>query len=101
MKLSLNSSGAGVYNLMRSCGYFFKGKKGVELVFSRQIGNSGSGYPRFHAYVKVSRETSKTEINLHLDQKKPVYKSSAHGAEYEGELVEKEALRIKSIFSGR
>ena len=37
-------------------------------------------------------------INLHLDQKRPVYRgTSAHGGEYEGEVVEQEAARIISI----
>ena len=86
------------YNLMRKCGYHSEGidKKTGQTVFARRLGVGD--YPRFHAY--VSRE--KQEINLHLDQKKPVYKSQpAHAAEYEGELVEKEAERIKKIFRGR
>ena len=42
-----------------------------------------------------SRETS---LNLHLDQKKPVYRGTvAHSGEYEGEIVAKEIARIKNI----
>jgi len=88
-----------IYNLMRQCGYRFerKDEKTGELVFSRQTeGASASGYPRFHVYVReVPHETI---FNLHLDQKKPIYKGSpAHAAEYEGEIVEREVERIKRI----
>ena len=96
MKITLSIKG-NIYNLMRQAGYYFEKQEGEELVFPRPLTASGSGYPRFHAY--VSRETP--EINLHLDQKKPIYKGSpAHAAEYEGELIEKEAQRIKKIVEG-
>ncbi|MBI2624748.1 MAG: hypothetical protein HYW70_00165 [Candidatus Nealsonbacteria bacterium] len=56
-------------------------------------------YPRFHAYIKQAG--GKLIINLHLDQKKPIYKGvSAHSGEYVGELVEKEAERIKNARIG-
>ncbi len=102
MKLALRIK-ENIYNFMRQCGYYFEGPAASdaarankeELVFSRPIGSSKSGYPRFHAY--VSRETPPT-ISLHLDQKKPIYKGApAHSAEYEGKTVEKEAERIKKI----
>jgi hypothetical protein len=81
---------------MRGLGYFFEREQDNEFVFSRIIGSSKSGYPRFHAYVRVERLPRETAINLHLDQKKPVYQGApAHSAEYEGELVEGEAARIK------
>ena len=39
-------------------------------------------------------------FNLHLDQKRPGYVGfSRHNAEYDGEVVEKEALRLKSLLS--
>ena len=97
MKLSLEFSG-NVYNLMRQLGYHphETGEAG-EPSFARRLGSSD--YPRFHIYIKtdnVKRET--LEINLHLDQKKPIYKGvSAHSGEYDGELVEREAERIKQI----
>ena len=104
MRLILRSKG-NIYNLMRQAGYYFErpasaeataGKEeNKELVFIRPLGSPASGYPRFHIYIKVSRATV---INLHLDQKKPIYKGTpAHAAEYEGEVVEKEAERIKKI----
>ena len=37
-------------------------------------------------------------FNLHLDQKKPTYEGHvAHSGEYDGELVEEEAERIRRI----
>ncbi|MFH1841272.1 MAG: hypothetical protein ABH800_00630 [Candidatus Nealsonbacteria bacterium] len=86
------------HSLMRRCGYVFDRKKNDELAFSRSLGASRSGYPKFHVYLKVDESSRETVINLHLDQKKPSYKeTSAHSAEYEGELVEREAERIKQI----
>ena len=114
MKITLQIQ-ENVHNLMRRCGYFslpavapLSGtKEGGELVFIRPLTSSGSGYPRFHIYVKfddVSRETLRPgsgqalTLNLHLDQKKPVYQGvTAHSGEYEGEIVEKETARIKQI----
>lgn len=97
MKISFEET-ENPYILMRKCGYRpeRKDEKTGELIFVRRI--SASGYPRFHAYVKVGKVSRQTLINLHLDQKKPVYKGSpAHGAEYEGGVVEKEAERIRQI----
>jgi len=38
------------------------------------------------------------QINLHLDQKAPVYKSvSAHAGEYDGPVVEGETARITAM----
>ena len=83
---------------MRQCGYHFEKRDKGELAFCRIIGASKSGYPRFHAYVKVNDLSRETAINLHLDQKKPIYKGSpAHSAEYNSEVVKKEVERIKQI----
>lgn len=95
MELTIKLKG-NIYNLMRSCGYHPEGvdEKTGQMIFARRL--NGSDYPRFHAYAEVSRET--LIIDLHLDQKKPVYKGApAHAAEYGGEVVEKEAERIKQI----
>lgn len=95
MKLIVKSSD-NIHNLMRQCGYRFERKDKGELVFSRLIGQAKSGYPRFHAYVKIDHVSRETLINLHLDQKKPIYKGvPAHAAEYESEVVKKEVARIK------
>ncbi|RLC35216.1 MAG: hypothetical protein DRZ76_00735 [Candidatus Nealsonbacteria bacterium] len=97
MRITLSAKN--IYSLMRRAGYYFEKKEGEQMVFSRPLGSSGSGYPRFHIYVKeASHET--LEANLHLDQKMPSYEgTAAHAAEYEGEVVEKEAKRIKQLFN--
>ncbi len=85
-----------VLSLMRNVGYYPQGqndKKG-EMIFIRPL--ERSGYPRFHIYLKVEDEN--LVFNLHLDQKRPIYKSvPAHAGEYDGTVVEKEAERIKQI----
>jgi len=59
---------------------------------------AGRDYPRFHIYVKKDELEGVFQINLHLDQKHPSYgHQTAHSGEYEGEIVEKEAERIKKI----
>ena len=95
MKIVLKIQG-NIYILMRQCGYYFEREDKGELVFSRIIGSGKSGYPRFHAYIKIDNVSQQTYINLHLDQKKPVYKGApAHSAEYDSEAVKKEIVRIK------
>jgi len=97
MKIVLPISG-NVHGLMRQCGYFFERRQGNEMVFARIIGVVKSGYPRFHAYIKPDKVSQQTFINLHLDQKKPSYQGApAHSAEYDSEIVKKEAERIKQI----
>ncbi len=55
-------------------------------------------YPRFHLYVEDRGETA--QLNLHLDQRATVYTGvTAHAGEYDGELVEAEAERIKTELS--
>jgi len=55
-------------------------------------------YPRFHIYAKQAGD--RLIVNLHLDQKKPIYKGiHAHSGEYEGPVVENEADRIKDLLS--
>ena len=53
-------------------------------------------YPRFHLFVEEGSDN--LLFKLHLDQKRPSYSGvSAHNGEYEGEIIEKEAKRIKNI----
>ena len=75
-----------------------------EISIVRQMGRND--YPRFHLYIKennrpIDRSMGLSFIfNLHLDQKKPSYKGSrAHSGEYDGELVEGEAKRIRQLLS--
>ena len=83
--------------LMRKLGYFFLEQHNDEWNFIKAL--DPSGFPRFHAYLKIiNSETQEIIFNLHLDQKKPVYQGAgAHGADYEGEVVEREAVRIKQV----
>ena len=87
-----------IQNVMRRCGYFFIRAEGDELSFARPMSSSGSGYPRFHIYAKVDDVSRETTINLHLDQKKPVYEGvTAHSGEYDGAIVANETARLKKI----
>lgn len=53
-------------------------------------------FPRWHLYVLKNPEG--WELNLHLDQKRPIYRgTSAHGGEYDGTLVEKEIARLQQF----
>lgn len=82
---------------IRRAGYAFiiDNRTGNES-FVRRLGNNF--YPRFHMYIK--REDDKIIFNLHMDQKKPSYQGThAHNAEYDGEVVEKEINRLKSLIS--
>jgi len=81
---------------MRKAGYYFQGKnqEGGELSFVRPP----RGYPRFHIYLKTYEKDNEIAFNLHLDQKRPIYKGvSAHSGEYDGKVVEAEAERIKQV----
>jgi hypothetical protein len=83
-----------IYSLMRKAGYYFQRKEEnkSELVFTRPP----RGYPKFHVYLRIEGED--LIFNLHLDQKRPIYKGGpAHAGEYEGKVIEGEAERIKKI----
>ncbi|MCX6760879.1 MAG: hypothetical protein NTZ84_02150 [Candidatus Nealsonbacteria bacterium] len=88
-----------IFNLMRELGYHFLGEnedEGVkEFNFVHQLGRDS--YPRFHVFLKNNK--GDLFLNLHLDQRKTVYKGArAHANEKEGELVEDETKRIKNYF---
>jgi len=90
MKISIKNTGENTINLMRKIGYLFQKENQFVKALER------SGYPRFHLYIKENKE--EIILNLHLDQKRPVYKTAHdHAAEYEGKVVETEAERIKQI----
>ncbi len=82
-------------NLVRRCGYGeIRDFRTGEISYVRRLGSSF--YPRFHLY--LNEEGERLVLNLHLDQKKPIYAGQkAHSGEYDGELVEAEAQRIKEI----
>lgn len=90
LKTNENIRGVG-----RILGYVFLGERDGEVNCARP----GRSYPRFHLYVR-SRH-GELIFNLHLDQKQPSYEgSTAHSGEYDGELVLREAARIKNILAG-
>lgn len=94
MKFIVKSQNVNIINLLREIGYHFQGENEErgEIVLYHPL--SSSDYPRFHLYLK--KDEDNLVFNLHLDQKRPVYKGApAHSAEYGGEIVEREAERIK------
>ena len=98
MKFEIDLIGKNLINTMRHCGYASEGRdlRAGELKFYRML--RGASYPRFHIYCILSSDEKKAILNLHLDQKQPSYKGShAHSGEYEGPLVEAEAVRIQHI----
>ncbi len=87
-----------ITTLIRAISYRYLGededRKEIKLIRPLEIG----GYPRFHLFLKTEPKNQEFLFNLHLDQRKPVYKGApAHAADYEGEAVEREAERIKQI----
>jgi len=90
MEIRIKNTGENIINLMRKIGYLFQKENQFVKLLER------SGYPRFHLYIKENKE--KIILDLHLDQKRPVYKTAHdHAAEYKGKVVETEAQRIKQI----
>lgn len=96
MKIKINKKdGLDVIKLVKRCGYAeFKDRQSNQTSFTHRLGPYF--YPRFHIYIE--KETAEEIIlNLHLDQKRPSYPGCpAHSAEYEGEIIENEAIRIKN-----
>jgi len=78
---------------IRRCGYGQHRTRTGEVSYVKRV--HGDWYPRFHVYVKIQSE--KVVFNLHLDQRAPVYEGqTAHAGEYDGEVVGREADRIKN-----
>ena len=82
---------------LRRCGYgrIFDHRSN-QGSFVRRL--RGSLYPRLHLY--VDEKDDQIVFNLHLDQRQTVYKgATAHSGDYDGPVVEGEAVRIKSFLS--
>ena len=95
MKLDIKAN-LSAPDLIRKIGYRPLPGNSAEYSAIRTAG--GGDYPRFHIYMSKGKEIGEFFINLHLDQKKPSYSGShAHSGEYDGDLVEREAERIKII----
>lgn len=79
---------------IRRCGYGQHRTRTGETSYVKRV--HGDWYPRFHVYVLTGIEN--ITFNLHLDQRQPVYEGfTAHAGEYDGEVVEREAERIKNF----
>ncbi len=82
--------------LMRRAGYGFERKNPTRAKTLLAGGCGADQYPKFHVYAHKEGDT--LFVNLHLDQKKPTYAGvTAHSGEYDGEIVEQEAERIKAL----
>jgi hypothetical protein len=85
---------------LRRAGYTYLPARGEgEKSFARRL--TRDFYPRFHIYYNEVKDKEGKEgiiFNLHLDQKKPGYAGyNRHNAEYEGDLVENEIRRLKTL----
>lgn len=99
MRIDIPNFTANLTDEMRSAGYHYDGldEKTKELRFYRSL--SDNLYPRFHIYGAFDRAKKMLFLNLHLDQKAPVYQgSTAHAGDYDGEVLDKEASRLKRHF---
>ncbi len=98
MKLIFQNVKYDVIFLIRKAGYGYERRdpQTDENAFSRRLG--AYQYPRFHVYARKEGDT--LIVNLHLDQKKPTYAgTTAHSGEYGGEIIEREAERIKVLIN--
>ena len=79
---------------MRRCGYGLHKTRNGEVSYVKRVHHDW--YPRYHEY--ILEEKDKIVVNLHLDQRAPVYEGvTAHAGEYDGVVVEKEIDRIKNF----
>ena len=96
MTFSVQNPGGNLISLLRRAGYLYmhQDEKTGQSVFARPL--ERSGYPRFHLY--TNQKDGNLIFNLHLDQKRPIYKgATAHAGEYDSPLVEQESERIKQV----
>ena len=102
MKLTASKKrlGAAPAIWLRRAGYtFITERESGQESFARRL--TRDFYPRFHVYFTSAAASDGQEMitfNLHLDQKRPGYAGqSRHNAEYDGDVVEREAERLKSL----
>lgn len=97
MRIEIQKFTGSLSDAMRSAGYHYDGQdsKMGELRFYRSL--SSGLFPRFHIYCLKTQNSKLLTLNLHLDQKAPVYEGvTAHGGDYEGPVIEKEAERLRN-----
>jgi hypothetical protein len=101
MRIVIENINENLASALRRCGYHFERQHQDTGEVSAARDLARGGFPRFHVYAKLiyrGLTPIYLEINLHLDQKRPSYTGTrAHGGEHEGEVIEEEARRIKSI----
>jgi hypothetical protein len=97
MRIEIKNLSTNPTNAMRRAGYTFQHQEGDEMSFVRPF--SASGFPRFHAYLKV--ENSGAAINIHYDAKKETYgEGTRHHGEYDNEgFLKDEVERLKKALS--
>lgn len=98
MRFSIKNLRESLGTLSRKIGYRFLGGNAEkkEWSFVRVLGSGG--YPRFHLFVSFDSDKKNWSFNLHLDQKRPVYRGApAHAGEYDSDVVKTEAERIKEV----
>ncbi len=79
-----------ILNFLRHLGYYPEKNN----AFVKRL--TSTKFPRFHIYYLEKTNT----LNLHLDQKAPLYSSANdHSGEYDTEIVKKEAEKIKNHLS--
>ena len=101
MKIEIPLPSGNILTVMRSYSYAPEGQDEStgEQKWVRSL--VGRRYPRFHIYSRVSPDSTKAILELHLDQKQPSYEGShAHSGEYDGPVVNREAKRIEDITRG-
>ncbi|MDA3839732.1 MAG: hypothetical protein PF572_01455 [Patescibacteria group bacterium] len=99
MKITIdkNKYNINAEQFLRRNGYAFivDRRRGKES-FVRRMG--AGHYPRFHVYIK--REDNRIIFDMHLDQKQASYEGShMHNAEYDGNTVQAETNRLKSLIA--
>jgi len=83
-----------IYNLMRDAGYHFQREDSESGATEYSFVRPRHGFPRFHIYARM--QGSDLQINLHLDQKKALYRGvTAHSGDYDEPVVAQEMERIK------
>lgn len=97
MKLIINKNqiDSSPEQFLRRVGYgYIRDRQRDKESFVRRLGSGF--YPRLHMY--ASKRGNSIVFDLHLDQKQASYAGShMHNAEYDGEVVEAEIRRIKSL----
>jgi hypothetical protein len=80
---------------IRRCGYaLLRDRNGNIKSFAKRF--HGELFPRFHLYLEENSDS--WLLNLHLDQKAPVYAGvTAHSGDYDGPVVEQEIARIQAL----